>query len=243
MCGTNGSPSLPLPPSLSAFSLSLSSSVIPTTTATATMTRTTVSRGNRTAGRSRRCNGANPFLAPAPGELHREVTFPSVGGGKLSLRDALSRARCAHCSVYRCNLLFNPRIRVCRIVLPAPPRRPLFAARHPPLRRRRCGAVIRLHLQPPTCAIPSAIGNSQRRGVGALSRPPFALLSVAPRQSTPPPRVYPSLLPHQLPTILIASLFSFSSWILLAKIRSSRELNGERIARRTRGKESTIRAA
>lgn len=149
------------------------------------MTRTTVSRGNRTAGRS---NGANPF-SPLRQE-NREVTFPpSVGGVKLSLRDALSRARWAHCSVYRCNLLFNPRIRVCRIVL-SPPLPAALSLCSPPTPPPPvwCGyTCARLHLQPPTCAIPSAIGNTaerrrRRRFIAPSLRPSFRLPR---RQSTP----------------------------------------------------------
>lgn len=109
---------------------------------------------------------------PTPGGPRSHV---SSSERELSLQE--TRSRCAHCSVYRCNLLFNPGIRVCRIVHPT-------SARILALLLRQCSVVVRvrLHLQLPrlaTCAIPSAIGNSRRRADGALSPPlPFP-------QSTP----------------------------------------------------------
>lgn len=164
------------------------------------------------------------------------------------MRDALSRARSAHCSVYRCNLLFNPRIRVCRIVLPALPRLPLSAPFSAPsaigmVRLYVCGCTCNPRLA--TCAIPSAIGDNQRRDVDALSRLSLSLLflSVTLHQSTlDHPRVAFSSSPSPSNgsyCFLFFFFFSFSG--PFSRRCSSHELNGERIARRTSGKESTIR--
>lgn len=135
-------------------------------------------------------------------------------------------------------MLFNPRIRVCRIVL-SPPLPAALSLCSPPTPSAagvvRLYVCVRLHLQPPTCAIPSAIGNSQRRRrfIAPSLRPSFRLPR---RQSTP--RV---ALSSSSPSDDSYCFFlSFSSWIPRGRC-SSRELNGERIARRASGKESTIR--
>lgn len=73
-----------------------------------------------------------------------------------------------------------------------------------------CGyTCARLHLQPPTCAIPSAIGNSQRRRrrrfIAPSLRPSFRL----PRNQ--PPRV--ALSSSSPSNDSYCFFFSFSSWI------------------------------
>lgn len=173
------------------------------------MTRTMVSRGNRTAGRSRR-NGANPF-SPLRQE-NREVTFPPPSGGEtIVTRRALARSLRA---LYRIPVQFaiqpqdpclpNSSLR------PSPPPPSLCSPPTPPPPVWRGYTCVRLHLQPPTCAIPSAIGNSQRRRrrrfIAPSLRPSFRL----PRANQPP--ASPSLLPRP-PTISYCFFFSFSSWI------------------------------
>lgn len=199
------------------------------------MTRTTVSRGNRTAGRSRR-NGANPFSPLHQENCTGKSRFPPSGGNYRY--ETRSRALVARIVAYTGAICYStpgsvfappnssPR--------PSPPPSLCSPAAPPP--PVWCGyTVCGCTCSPRRVQFHQPSATAKDGGVGALSRPPFALLSIAPRQSTP---LSPSLLPRP-PTILIAS--SSPSPRGFSRRCSSRELNGERIARRTSGKESTIR--